>query len=418
MYTTLEEAKEEVWKRWNDAKLRQRVEAYLGGSVPEFFKDKPRAVLFRNIISPNLEYLRFRELADEIGLEPLGLEYLEDPFCTRSTDKLMLAKLRIFKGRDKNGAAITRCEKIIDIKASDNLPFREIQTVWGENLVDFHRALTREYDGRHEVFDLSGWIHAQSANALENYRKFFALFTCFGVLLENFVTNAAESDFAAKVVHPAFSSVRTELGISPLVVPIYSDEELEDVACWCYPGSAMDVVKVKRGGVKKRLLRLFSRYCRSCKGGCCKEEEEVTVFKTELERFPLSKDKLTFIDSCGECGELSANGNVERISIVAGCPFLQEGKGCNLAIDVKPLDCLTYPVYPLLDYGNGTEKKIVGMMVHKSCLFAESISGDNELLDTMRGFWEQELAKIDGADLRQWFGETNSYWEKSRLILR
>jgi len=135
---------------------------------------------------------------------------------------------------------------------------------------------------------------------------------------------------------------------------------------------------------------------------------------------PISKDKLTFIDSCGEYSELSTNGNVERISIVAGCPFLQEGKGCYLAIGVKPLDCLTYPVYPLLDYSNGkgNGKTITGMMVHKSCLFAESISGDNELLDTMRNFWEQELAKIDGADLRQWFGETNSYWDKSRLILR
>jgi hypothetical protein len=96
MYISLEEAKEEIWKRWNDVALKKRVEEYIGGSIPEVLMNEPRAVIFRNIISPSLEYLRFRELANKIGLEPLGFEYHEDRFCTRSTDKLTLANLRIF----------------------------------------------------------------------------------------------------------------------------------------------------------------------------------------------------------------------------------------------------------------------------------------------------------------------------------
>ena len=249
MYTPLEKAKNEVWKRWNDAQLKRRVEEYLGCNVPEVLKNEPRAVLFRNIISPNLEYLRFRELAHEVGLRPLGLEYHEDRFCTRSVDKLGLAKLRIFQGRDKNGAAITCCEKIIDIKASDNRAFKHIQTLWGENMVDFHRNLTVEHVGKHEVYDLSDWIQAQSITALENYRRLLALFTCFGVLLENFVTNNAESDFAADVVYPAFADVRNALGVSPLVAKIYSEVELEDISCWCYPVSALKTVRERRTSI-------------------------------------------------------------------------------------------------------------------------------------------------------------------------
>jgi hypothetical protein len=418
MYTPLEKAKDEVWKRWNDEALKKRVEDYLGGAIPEVFLRAPRAAIFRNIISPNLEYLRFRELAYEIGLEPLGLEYHADQFCTRSTDKLMLAKLRIFQGRDRNGAAITRCEKIIDVKASDNKAFRHIHTVWGENLVDFHRSMAMAHVGTHEVHDLSGWLHDHSTIALENYRRLFALFTCFGVLLENFATNTAESAFAVEVVYPAFDDVRGILGVAPLVAPIYSEAELEDISCWCYPGSALEMITERRttGTVKRRLIELFSRHCSGCFGACC-SKEEVTVFASELEKLPISPEQLTFIQPCTH-SKSPTNGAVERISIAESCPFLEDGKGCVLDIGVKPLDCLTYPIYPLVNYRSDEDKELVGMMVHKSCSCADRISADCQLMGAMREFWERELKKIPGADLRQWFGDSLEYWQEHNLIVR
>jgi hypothetical protein len=48
MYTLLEEAKEEVWKRWNDAELRRQVQEYVG-ELPEGFGDEPRAFLVRHL---------------------------------------------------------------------------------------------------------------------------------------------------------------------------------------------------------------------------------------------------------------------------------------------------------------------------------------------------------------------------------
>jgi hypothetical protein len=39
LYTTVEEAREEIWKRWNDENLRKEVEQFLG-EIPEVFKKK------------------------------------------------------------------------------------------------------------------------------------------------------------------------------------------------------------------------------------------------------------------------------------------------------------------------------------------------------------------------------------------
>jgi hypothetical protein len=58
IYTPIEEAKEEIWRRWNDPALQKKVPDYLG-SIPECFQREPRAVLFRNIASPDIEFHHF-----------------------------------------------------------------------------------------------------------------------------------------------------------------------------------------------------------------------------------------------------------------------------------------------------------------------------------------------------------------------
>jgi hypothetical protein len=58
MYTSIEEAKEEVWKRWNDADLRRRVMAF-AADLPEVLLKEPKAIMFRQLATPNFELLRF-----------------------------------------------------------------------------------------------------------------------------------------------------------------------------------------------------------------------------------------------------------------------------------------------------------------------------------------------------------------------
>ena len=116
IYTPLEEAKEEIWKRWNNEILRKEVEEFLG-EVPEVFKKEPRACLGRQILSPNYEYLRFLDLVQGIDLKPLCLEYLEDMFITTNKDKTYLAKMAFIE----KGQSITRLiyRKVINLQDSE-----------------------------------------------------------------------------------------------------------------------------------------------------------------------------------------------------------------------------------------------------------------------------------------------------------
>lgn len=43
-YTPLSKAKDEIWKRWNDEELKKKVEKFLGGDLPKYFKGNPKAV--------------------------------------------------------------------------------------------------------------------------------------------------------------------------------------------------------------------------------------------------------------------------------------------------------------------------------------------------------------------------------------
>ena len=75
IYTPLSVAKEEVWRRWNDKDLRQKVEEFLNGDIPEFLQNEPKSYLARHVASPNFEFTRFLELAGEIDLNPVCPEY-------------------------------------------------------------------------------------------------------------------------------------------------------------------------------------------------------------------------------------------------------------------------------------------------------------------------------------------------------
>ena len=59
VYLTIEEAKEEIQKRWNDTELRSKMEQALASDIPEMMKQAPRAVISRHIMSPNFELLNF-----------------------------------------------------------------------------------------------------------------------------------------------------------------------------------------------------------------------------------------------------------------------------------------------------------------------------------------------------------------------
>jgi hypothetical protein len=100
-YTTLEQAKEEIWKRWRDVDLRRKVQDFIG-NIPQPLQDALKGVLGRHIATPDFEFFHFLELSWKANLSPLITEYISDKFVTNNVDKLALAKMPFYKGRSEN----------------------------------------------------------------------------------------------------------------------------------------------------------------------------------------------------------------------------------------------------------------------------------------------------------------------------
>lgn len=237
IYTPLSVAKKEIWRRWNDKELRKKVEDFLGGDVPKFLKKEPRAVIVRQVMSPNIEISCFLELAKCTGLKPLMGEYIDDKFVSINSYKLSLGKLSFFEKMNKKMDPILRNIRIIDVDNSENKKFSKIKTTWGEGLVDFHhKMLKSSYPDikSSSLVDLSSWCKSHGGRAQDYYRYFLVWFICNGILFENFVPNKSEGEFTKKVLLPALKKIDKDFGLKPLIVPIINDDDVEDIFWRCY----------------------------------------------------------------------------------------------------------------------------------------------------------------------------------------
>ncbi len=242
-YTPLEEAKNELWKRWNDKALRREVDKFLKGAIPEFLRETPKAVLLVYIATPDLYSARFLELAEEINLEPICLEYPDDKFYAGNLDKYYLGKLLFFNGKGKKGGIKVTDTKIIDINKSQGKRLSEIQTTGGENLYNFHRRLIISTYNNHKilVINWSKWIKLYIPYYY--YYYYYGLFICHGIYFENFFVNSNEKEIIEDIILPSFNKVYNHFGLKPLIVPIIPFPEEGDIYWWCYHESIKPVVE-------------------------------------------------------------------------------------------------------------------------------------------------------------------------------
>jgi hypothetical protein len=235
-------AKEEIWRRWNDKKLRKKVEDFLG-EAPEPIKKYPRSIIARHIIRPDNEYLYFLDIVKMSDLKPLGWEYLRDKFYTVNQNKLCLGKMHCCDPNDFSEGNIS-IRKIVDFKDKcEGKPFCDINTVWGENIIDFYHRLPELIGvGRIEAYDASCWYKARGKNAKENYKYFLAIFVVNGILFENFLSNNGEEQFTKNVVLPAYREIVKTFGLRPLIVPLISRKVESDLFWGSYPTSVQKIV--------------------------------------------------------------------------------------------------------------------------------------------------------------------------------
>lgn len=235
IYTPFSIAKEEIWKRWNDNSLREKVEHFLGGDMPSPFKDEPRAVLSRNIITPNTEFFYFLDLAKNIGLRPVGLEGIEDKFCTKNFDKVSLGKLSFYRDiENKNLESEKSIIKIIDMMAADGKRLYDINTLWGEKLMDFHHRMLALNDAKIELFDDFRWLASQNRRNTSNqyYDNFLLFFLCHGILFENFHARGKEESFTSNIVVESYKKIKDVFKCKPLIVPLVPIDDERGLHYW------------------------------------------------------------------------------------------------------------------------------------------------------------------------------------------
>ncbi len=232
VYTPLTEAIKILEERQKDSKLREKVEELLKGDIPHPLKKEGKyGVQFRQIATPNYDTHWFIETNMDRGLNPVFFEYFEDKFTSNNDFKHSLGQLRVHDHLDKRGNNIEEKITIVDFNKYNGKKFNEVVTLWDEPLVDFHKRLFETCGFSKSdlcFYDASSWFKENGEKAVSYYVNFLLLFTCHGILFENFLLGGSEGQFTKEVLLPAFEKAYELSGVKPLIVPIPPmDNELD-----------------------------------------------------------------------------------------------------------------------------------------------------------------------------------------------
>lgn len=244
IYFSLEEAREEMKKRWNNKELRKKVEESLKGDLPDILKSGPRAVISRHVMSPNFELLNFLRATKEMKFDPVGFEYLNDKFVTKNEDKYYLGKMFFYEGLGKKGGVKTSSIKIVDFDSFDGKKILDGKTLSGENFVSVHHTLVSSVLSLENIVDMSEYYARNGGHASRYYKYILSLFISHGVLFENFLLNGFYTDLTRDIFLPAYKQICVEFGVKPLIVRLVPGEREEDIYWRQYPEEYKEEVSV------------------------------------------------------------------------------------------------------------------------------------------------------------------------------
>ncbi len=247
LYTPVNDAILELEKRSKDLSIKTV------SCVPKIFENSFKAVLHRQLVTPNYEVLRFVSIADGMDLDPLFFEYTEDKFVTENEWKYSLGCQSFYMGHGKKGGIKLKNLKVIDFNASNGKKISEVKTLWSQTLPDFHHELflTRFPNFGKNLFDGSSWYKDNGGNAKGYYKPFLSLFIKHGILFENFLLDYKELSFTKEVFLPAFLEIAEETGLKPLIVALEPTEIEEDIFWLCHPSPVIDCVEKIKNRTKK-----------------------------------------------------------------------------------------------------------------------------------------------------------------------
>jgi hypothetical protein len=231
IYFSIDEARNELRRRWHDLELRQAVETELGHCFINLFKKGPRGCYYPPLASPTVAFEWFVHLARYVGSEPTALECSGDYFSRGNDEKVGLSRLRVTNSEQQ--PCLVDC---LSLHAANRKEIRSLTTRMGISLVELHRNLLRESELAIVCHDLTEWTK-NLGKPPAFYEPFFAHFLAHGVLFETFdLDTDYESKFTREVVLPAFKNAKSRWGLAPMIVNLYPNNQTleEDFYWWSY----------------------------------------------------------------------------------------------------------------------------------------------------------------------------------------
>lgn len=237
IYSSLDEARFELARRWQTKELRSEIEKELGRLFLPECRHQPRAFLFWQLLTPGNGFVFFVQAARYVGGLPFVAECLGDTFTRSNKEKQGWGRLRAIDGQRKVMI------DLLSFQSNNKKKINEVVTYTGESMVDFHHQLLDVNGYRIEHRDLTDWLNAIGTPA-DYYYPYLLHFITHGVLFENFQTDEDESEnrFTQAVVLPALQKVEERFGLKPLIVRLYPENQTdeEDFYWWCYPPRVND----------------------------------------------------------------------------------------------------------------------------------------------------------------------------------
>jgi len=248
IYTPAKEAVKELERRRKDPKLNDMVDTLIDHDLPSPLVERVRAVLFRQLATPNFETRRFIAMIRPLRLEPLFWEYYDDKFTNYNEYKHSLGKMRFYSGKGKKGGTKINRINVIDFNRYNGEKISTVLTLWDQSLIEFHHELlssTYNKFSPETFFESSNWFRNHGESADHYYIPFLSLFIKNAVLFETFLLNESEIKFTRNVFLPAFIEVWKRTGMKPLIVALEPAPSAENEYWVCYPGSDQKTVEEK-----------------------------------------------------------------------------------------------------------------------------------------------------------------------------
>ncbi|MFZ2778640.1 MAG: hypothetical protein WAZ96_05565 [Candidatus Moraniibacteriota bacterium] len=240
IYFSLDEAREELSRRWNDEDVKKRVRAELGDRFMPSFENTPRGITFRQVCSPDNGFTFFFQCSKYINAKPLVVEYHDDTFVSFNEEKKGLGRFHVTM-KDETKWTVD----MMNFHDNEKKMLRDCVLKTGEKMIDFHRNLFEISGYEVDFLENSKWLRS-IGGAKEYYYYFFLHFVAHGALFETFFDEggSGEDKFTNDIILPSIKKIKEKLGIAPLIIRLYSanQNEEEDFYWWSYPPHVNDYI--------------------------------------------------------------------------------------------------------------------------------------------------------------------------------